>query len=726
MKLTRRKFLIGAGVIGGGLVIAISLRRPPPVPGLRQGTFQPNAYLQITPDNQVIFQMARAEMGQGVYAGMTTIIGEELDFDPARITVELAGVHPDFSLGMGQVTGGSMSVAMGWDPIREAGALARALLIKAAARRWGTDEKNVATNDGVLINRTNGGQLLYGDLVEDARQLNGDTDYELKELSEYRWIGKSAPRNDALSKSTGKARFGIDVDFPDIRIAVVVRPPQFGGWVKSWNAEVAREIPGVEKIFEIHSGVAIVARSYWEARRAAAALKVEWFKGPLAGLDSDTIMSVHRQALANGEARIAAGEGDIESGFASAAQVQEAEYSAPFLPHNTMEPQNATALVRGDSIEMWVPSQGPDMVRNVVSYYTGVATENITVHSTFLGGGFGRRAFVDFAGEAAVIAQQTAGTPVKVIWSREDDIQHDFYRPASLHSIKAALDNNGNLLAWRHKVVSSSIIKSMALQLLPAMLPAFVPADTARSLGRYAGNIIANRDPTTTEGAEVPYTVPNLEVSQVLSEQGIPVGFWRSVGHSHTAFVSESFMDEMAHAAGADPVEFRRRHLQDKPRHRAVLDLAAEKAGWGDAAAGIYQGVAVHQSFNTYVATVVEISITGKQYRVERVVSAVDCGIAVTPDIIRAQVRSSIVYGLSGAMHDPVTIQDGAVKQSNFHDAPVLRITEAPKMEVYIVDSKERPTGIGEPGLPPLAPALANALFAASGQRLRELPLKLA
>jgi len=724
MKLTRRRFLIGTGVAGGGLVLGFSLQDPVPVPGTRRGTFQPNAWLQITPDNQVIFQMARAEMGQGVHTGMATLIGEELDFDPARMTIELAGVHPDFSLMMGQITGGSMSTRLSWDPLREAGAMARAMLIRAAAQHWNIHTDQITTDDGIVINRTTGDRLEYGRLA-DAAKTAGREDYRLKPAGEYKWIGKSAPRTDSYLKSTGKAVFGMDVLLPDMKIAVVVRPPQFGSRVQSWDPDSVREQAGVYRAFEIHSGIAIVADGYWQARKAAGALQVHWTQGPLAGLDSAAIRRDQKRALAEEKPHVLAETGDIERGFLEAASSLEAEYYTPFLHHATMEPQNATAVVHGETAEMWVPSQGPDLARAVAAHFSGLKQKNITVHSTFLGGGFGRRAYVDFAGEAIAIAKQIPGIPVKLIWSREDDMRHDFYRPANLHAVRGALNGKGEILAWEHRVAGSSIMKGYAPDMMSNILPSFVPVHIGRSLGRYAGKFIARRDPTLAEGAEIPYTAANLKISQVLSEQGIPVGFWRSVGHSHTAFAAESFMDEMAHAAGADPVDFRRHHLAGKPRHLAVLELATGKAAWGRPPTGISQGVAVHESFNSFVAMVIEVSVKGRRYTVERIVAAVDCGLVVNPDIVRAQTESAIVYGLSGCMKDTLTIKNGAVTQSNFHDLPVLRMDETPKIEVYPVNSTEPPSGIGEPGLPPVAPALANALFAATGKRLREIPLQL-
>ena len=421
MKLTRRKFLIGSGIAGGGLILGLSLRKAVPVPNLRKNSFQPNAWLQITPNNEVILQVAKAEMGQGVIVSMPTIVGEELDYDPARIVTRFAGVHPEFgSPPMGQVTGGSTSIASSWIPLREAGAAARQLLLRAASRRWGIEVTACKTDDGSVINSESGETLTYGELVATARQLaaesGNEVEFTLKDVDSFRWVGKESPRTDSMAKSTGTAEFGIDVELPGMKIAVVVRPPQFGGSVESWNTEEVRRQPGVVDAFEIHSGIAIVADSYWEGRKVADSLDVRWNKGPLAGLDSEAIRVQQGEALDREDPHMAVEEGDM-SVFDDAARVIEAEYSAPFLAHNTMEPQNATALVNGDKCEIWLPSQGPDIARTVAAYFSGLKQQDITVNSTLLGGGFGRRAYVDFAGEAVVIAQRMPGTPVKLIWS---------------------------------------------------------------------------------------------------------------------------------------------------------------------------------------------------------------------------------------------------------------------------------------------------------------------
>lgn len=731
MKVTRRKFILGTGaVISGSLVIGVVTDPGPgPVPGTRPGTFQPNAYLQITAKNEIIFQMSRAEMGQGVHHGMTTIIAEELNVQPASIKVELAGVHPEFALMLGQVTGGSTSTAQSWDPLREAGAAARAILVQVAANFWGIETNRIEAVDAVITNKETGEKLKYGDLITEANALKETSiTFRLKDPSEYRFVGKPSKRNDSFIKSTGKAQFGIDVNLPNLKTAVVVRARQFGAILESWNSEQVREQPGVIHAFEIESGVAIIADGYWQARQAAHSVQAVWQDGTIANLDYENILESFKTSLSSGDIHNIESEGDLTAVLADNDRVLQAEYDTPLLAHSTMEPQNATALFDGEKLEIWAPTQGVDLTQQVAAYYSGLQPENIKVNGTLMGGGFGRRAYMDFAGEAASIAVQMPNVPIKLVWSREDDMQHDFYRPAAYHELKGALDENGKILGWEHTVVSNSIMKGMAPDLASVMLPSFVPLSVARSIGKTMANFIESRDPTMTEGAIPPYKTPNLQINSIINQQTqlIPVGFWRSVGSSHTAFASEIFTDEMAHAASIDPVEFRRQHLENGSRYRNVLDLAAEKADWGNTRKGIYQGFAMHFSFESHVANVVEVSLTDTGYRIERVVSAVDCGLVINPDIVIAQVQSSIIYGLTAATKNAITIKNGGVEQNNFHDSPVIRMNEIPKMEVYIVQSDHAPTGIGEPGLPPVAPALANALFAATGQRLRKMPLRLA
>lgn len=729
MGISRRKFLIASGVVGGGLILGIGLGGKPPVPGTIAGSFQPNAFLQITPDGRVVFQLHKAEMGQGVITSLPTILGEELDFDPANFDIELSGVHPDYNDPnmQSQMTGGSTSIPGSWDILREAGAAARAMLIAAAASRWQIPVGQCSTDNGFVINSNNGERLAYADVAEQARRF-ADVDYQLKARSDYRWIGTPMARLDAIAKSTGTAEFGVDVNLPGMKTAVVVRCPHFGGSVKSWDSDSISDIDGIVASFPIHSGIAIVADGYWPARKAAGQLAVQWDKGPLAGLNSALIREQQQQALAEQDPHWAVEEGDPEI-LASSANTLKAEYSAPFTHHSPMEPQNATALytadVDGDRCEVWAPNQAPDMCQALAAQYADVARDKVKINSTLLGGAFGRRGYPDFVCEAAAIAKQLPGVPVKVQWSREDDMQHDFYRPATYHGMQGALDADGKLLAWEHKLVSSSIIKGFAVNLMSTMLPAWVPTNIARSMGRFMGDSLAGFDPTTAEGAHLPYQIPNQAVGQIDYDSGVPNGFWRSVGYSHNCFAVEAFMDELAHAANADPVAFRMDYLDPASRHAAVLKKVVEAASWGQTAAGIFQGVAVVEPFKSYCAMVVEVSVAGNSFKVERVVTAVDCGIVVNPAIVVAQIESAIVYALSAALKAPVTIDDGAVVQSNFHDLPVLRMNEVPVMDVHIIDSGESPTGIGEIGVPAVAPALSNALFAATGKRLRDMPFKL-
>lgn len=732
MKLTRRKLLVGTGLVGGGLILGISLRGDKPWPQTAEGSFQPNAWLQITPDDRVIFQLDKAEMGQGAYMGLTTLIGEGLDYDPAKMVVEMAGVHSAYNnpaLGM-QVTGGSTSLTSSWLPLQEAGARARLMLMEAAARRWQVSVGELNTDDGKVIHTASGRSASYGDLADAAKEVPVPDQVQLKSADDYKWIGKDLPRIDSAAKIDGSAQFGVDVDLPNMKVAIVLRCPHFGGSLDSFQAERALAVPGVQKIFPIHNGIAIVADGYWQARQAANLVQVKWDKGPLAGLSSAEIRRQQEAALDNSDTIVdALDEGDAEGAWQAAQQQDgvvnlEVHYAAPFLHHSTMEPQNCTALVTGDHCEIWAPSQAPGFVQAIAAQFGGFDRDKVTVHTTLMGGGFGRRAMPDFAGEAAAIARQMPGIPIKLIWSREDDMRHDFYRPSTLHRFRGSVNARGDITAWRHRIVSASIVKGMATTLVGSYLPTWLPEAMARGIGRLAGNVTAGRDTTMAEGALIPYAVPNRKVDVALYDPGIPLGFWRSVGHSHNAFVVEGFMDELAHAAGQDPVAFRRRYLEDHPRHLGVLDAAVQAAGWGGGA-GRHLGVAVHESFSSYSAQVVEVKRQDRTLVIERIFCAVDCGYVVNPDVVVEQVESAIIYALSAALKPALTIDDGRVMQSNFHDLPVLRMDETPDIEVIVVDSNEKPTGIGEIAVPPLAPALANAIFAASGVRQRELPLSL-
>lgn len=721
--ITRRKFLIGSGVVGGGLVLAMILKKDPPLPGLRQGSFSPNAYLQITPENDVVFHYDKAEMGQGIITGLTTLIAEELDIHPSKIITEAAGVHPGYGVPVvGQITGGSNSIKDSWQHIREAGASARIMLQQAAANHWSVDVSQVISSDGQLKNQASGEQLSYGECAQAAAQLDVPKSVELKDPEAYQYIGKFDQRLDARIKVNGKAEYGMDVDLPGMKIAMVKRCPHFGGHAVSFDAGEARAIPGVIDVLSISSGVAVLADSYWQASKAVKSLDVKWDKGELAGLTSAMILENQRSALRDGKMKELHARGDVQAASEDV-EVVEAEYVLPFLHHSTMEPQNTTVLIENGAAEVWSPTQAPDLVQSAVHMASGIAKKKIKVNAMLMGGGFGRRAMTDFAHEAGEVAKAFPGTPVKLVWSREDDMQHDYYRPSSIHRMQGSLTDTNKLNTWSHTMVSSSVVTSFANMMMAGVLPSATPDSLVRSMGNGLSGIVSKAAPIMEEGTHIPYHCDNMSVSRTLYDPGIPTGFWRSVANSVNGYVTEGFMDEMAHKAGRDPVEFRLAQMQDFPRDKRVLELVAEKSNWGKS--NTHQGVAVHPSFGSFVAMVAEVSVDGKSFTVDKVTVALDCGRVINPDIVVMQIEGAVIYGLSAALKPPLQIQDGAVAESNFHDLPVLRMHEAPEIEVHIVDSDIDPTGVGEIGTPPIAPAVANALFVASGQRLRELPLKL-
>jgi CO/xanthine dehydrogenase Mo-binding subunit len=730
MKLSRRKFLIGSGVVGGGLLLGFSLRDTAPIPHTRPGSFQPNAWLQITPQGEVIFQLDKAEMGQGVMTSLSAIIGEELDYDPAKMIIEFAGVNSAFKnpqMGV-QITGGSTAVMTGWDPLREAGATARAMLVGAAAQQWQIDAVQCKTDDGFVIHSDGQQRSSYGDLAVLAAQQKKPGNVELKKPEMYRWVGKSLQRFDSADKVQGKTQFGVDVVLPGMKVAVVVRCPQFGGKLKSFDKNSIAGVRGIHDIFSIHSGVAIVASGYWQARKAASQLAVEWDKGPIANLTSADILTAQKNALVQKEKPFSVeNEGDVVAVFSAAKQIVKAEYTVPFFHHSPMEPQNCTAQFVDGKIELWAPTQTVDIARAVAAFYTGIEQEKITVNGTFLGGGFGRRGYVDFAGEAAAIAVKVPGVPVKLMWSREDDMQHDYYRPATFHQVQAALSESGEVTAWQHNLVGTSILKGFGVDLMEGLLPSWVPSAIANKAGHGFANFVSDYDITMGEGAKIPYAIENRKVGMVHHDSGVPTGFWRSVSHSFNAFIVESFVDELAHAASKDPVDFRRSYLKDSPRHLATLNLAVEKSNWNimPRIAGFGRGVAVHESFGSVVAMVADVLVRGSEYIVQRIVVAVDCGLVINPDQVIAQMEGGTIYGLTAVLKNGINIVDGACAQSNFHDLPVLRMNESPKIAAYIVPSANKPSGIGEVAVPPVAPAVANAIFAATGKRLRDLPLML-
>jgi isoquinoline 1-oxidoreductase beta subunit len=620
--------------------------------------------------------------------------------------VEQAGAGKEYfnTIFPSQVTGGSTSVASAWIPLREAGAKARAMLVAAAAAAWSVDAAECRTENGVVVHAGSRRRLKYGELAERAAALPVPEKVTLKDPKDFKFIGMPVQRLDLADKVRGTATFGMDVQVPGMLVAVVARCPVFGGTAKSWDENAAKQVPGVKQVVRLSSGVAVLANGYWSARKGADALNVVWDEGKAASLNSDA-MRRETEILArkNGHVAKTAGTGALVRGGTQVSAV----YEAPYLAHACMEPMNATASVEAGRCTVWAPTQyqsGPALgggVQEVAARITGLDPSKVTVNTTFLGGGFGRRVMHDFVIEA-VEASKAAGVPVKVVWSREDDIQHDFYRPPTYARFAASLGPDGLPTGLTARVVCPSIIAS-----------AFgAPKDAF--------------DDSTTEGiANLPYGIPNLLVDCVQPDWAVPLGFWRSVGSSQNGFLVESFIDELAWAAGKDPLEYRRAMLAAKPRHLAVLERAAREAGWGTPLpAGRARGIAMMESFSSYVAEVAEVSLNpDRTVRVHRVVAAVDCGTVVNPDIVRAQVESAIVYGLTAALHGQITIDKGRVVQSNFHDYPLLRMREMPVVEVYLIDSKDKPTGIGEPATPPIAPAVANAIYALTKQRMRRLPL---
>jgi isoquinoline 1-oxidoreductase beta subunit len=726
--VTRRDFVKAAAAVGAGLSLAVYFQGcnngEPAAPA---GEFAPDAFLRLSPDGTVTVVIGRSEMGQGPTTGLAMILAEELDADWKRVEfVQAPAAKAYYNPALqAQVTGGSTSIRTGWLPMREAGATARAMLVSAAAARWGVPAASCRTEAGVVHQDATGRSLDYGVLVADASALDVPRQVPLKDPKDFRLIGRRLDRLDDPDKVRGAATFGIDARVPGMVYASVERSPVFGGKVATVQGEAAaRAAPGVLAVVRLEDRVAVVAEHYWQAVKGRRALTITWEEGQAAGLDSAGIHTQLGALLEAPQGKVARQVGNAGEVLSKVGTPVTARYDAPYLAHATMEPQNCTAWVHDGTVEVWAPTQfqmGPGFLnqggaRGVAAKAAGVSTDDVTINTTFLGGGFGRRLEVDYVTEAVQVAKEV-DRPVQVIWSREDDTQHDYYRPMSAHALSAALGSDGMPLAWRQRIACQSIIRNW--------VPGWMP-DFAMSL---AGALEHGVDPSAVEGsADLPYAVPNLLVDWRELTVPVPVGFWRSVGHSQNSFVTESFVDELAAAAGHDPVAYRRALLKDEPRVRAVLDLAAEQSGWGTPLpAGRARGVAVVRSFGSIVAEVAEVSVSAAGViQVHRVTCAVDCGTPVNPGLIEAQMQGGVVFGLTAALHGEITIAKGRVQQNNFYDYEMVRMGAAPVVEVHIVPSAEPPGGVGEPGVPPIAPAVANAVFALTGQRVRRLPIRLA
>jgi isoquinoline 1-oxidoreductase beta subunit len=713
--VSRRGFLKASASSAAGLVIGFYLPGRSVLALAEEGAAPqapklpaPNAFLRIGSDESITVLLAHSEMGQGIWTTLPILIAEELECDWSKIRVEHAPAAPAYAhtaFGM-QMTGGSTTTWSEFDRYRQVGALAREMLIQAAAKQWGVDPQSCRTANGFVTHGSE--RLSYGKLAAAARELSPPTSVKLKAAKEWKRIGKPTKRLDSAEKVTGRAQFGIDVRFPGLMTALVARAPVFGGKVKSFNAEKAKALPGIKAVVQVPSGVAVVAEHFWAAKLGRDALEIDWDLGPAGTLDTGKMREEFR-ALSRSPGAKASAAGDVEAAMQKASSKLEAEYELPYLSHATMEPLNCTVRLTGDQCEIWTGTQFQTMDQAAAAKVAGLDPKQVTIHTTFLGGGFGRRAnpandFVKEAVEVAIAAKM----PVKVVWTREDDMRGGYYRPMWLHRLSAGLDANGLPLAWRQTIVGQSIIEGTPFA--PMMIKNGV-------------------DAASVEGAaDSPYvkgTASHL-VDLHSPKPGIPVLWWRSVGHSHTAFVMESFVDELANAAKRDPLEYRRRLLKKHPRHLGVLNLAAQKAGWGKPLPkGHFRGIAVHESFGSFIAQVAEVSVENSQVRVHRVVCAVDCGVCVNPASVAAQMESGVVYGLTAAFYGELTFKGGRVQQSNFHDYPLLRLLEMPRVEAHVVHSTEKPGGVGEPGVAPIAPAVANAVFAATGKRLRRLPLRL-
>ncbi|WP_144821488.1 xanthine dehydrogenase family protein molybdopterin-binding subunit [Marinobacter piscensis] len=730
MTMNRRDFLkVGAGT-SGSLMLALSL---PGCSGMptgytpETGKWKPDAWLEITDNDKIHFTLARVEMGQGTYTGLTTLIAEELEVDPEAITPRFAPVAPEYRNPFYklQLTGGSTSISSSWEPLRRAGASARQMLILAAASVWQVEAAECVARQGHVYHPNGQDSMRYGQLAELASKQSIRDEVPLKPAAEWKYIGKQHGRLDARAKSTGNAVYGIDVELPGMVYGVVSRPPRYGARVRTFNEEEVRTMPGVLDVFAIERGVAIVADKYWRARKAQEALKAEWDNEDALSVSTDEVFASYRRAADDDPGDSERSEGDYEAAAGNAEKVFEAEYSQPYLAHATLEPMNATAWYRENRIEVWAPTQAPDLGRIAAARVTDLSPGDVTINTTFLGGGFGRRLTQDYVEEAAAVAYRVK-KPVKVIWSREEDTQHDLYRPAMLHRMQAGLDGN-RLTGWHHQIVGPQLLTWYVRNAAPAQYP-WAPKfmyGTLGKIGLLAEGVATPKDMSAIEGAiEYPYNVDNIDIRHTHTDPGIPVTFWRSVGYSHNGFAVETFMDELAYEAGEDPYQFRRKLLAGQPRHLEVLDRAVSIADWDSPVPeGRGRGIALFKSFGTFVAQVVEAGVENGKIKVYKVACVLDCGQVVNPRIVEDQIEGGIVFGLTAAIYGEINFDKGKVRQSNFHDYQLMRQFELPEVTVDIVESTEAPTGVGEPGVPPVIPALGNALYALTGKRQRRLPL---
>jgi isoquinoline 1-oxidoreductase beta subunit len=706
----RRRFLQGAAAATAGLTIGFHWTGHSRAAAATNDVLAPNAFVRVAPDNTVTVMIKHVEMGQGTYTGLSTIVAEELDADWSQVRAEAAPAdasrYNNLAFGQIQGTGGSTAVANSWDQLRKAGATARAMLVAAAAADWSVPAAEISVERGVVKHAGSGRSATFGALASKAAALPVPASVSLKNPRDFRLIGQYVPRLDSVAKTNGTAQFALDVSLPEMVTTVIQRPPLFGAKVRSLDATAAKAIPGVLDVVQVPAGVAVVGKTFWAARQGRDALKIEW-DDSAAEKRSSTELMIAYEELANSPGTPARRDGNADTALDTAARRLKAAFKFPYLAHAPMEPLTCVVRLTADACEIWAGDQFQTVDQGNAAQAAGLKPEQVSINTLYAGGSFGRRANTvsDYIVEAVSVAKALGanGKPVKLIWTREDDIRGGRYRPMYFHAIEAGLDSDGKLVAWRQRIVGQSILQ-----------------DTPFAAVMVKDGV----DETSVEGAStMPYAIPNLAVELHTTQVGVPVLWWRSVGSTHTAYANEVFLDELAHAAGKDPVVFRRDMLKD-PRHLGVLNLAAEKAGWGKPLpAGKGRGVALHKSFGTYVAQVAEVSVAANgKVKVDRVVCAVDCGVPVNPDVIKSQMEGAIGFGIGAVLYGAITLKAGQVEQSNFFDYQVLRIEDMPAVEVYIVPSTEAPTGVGEPGVPPVGPALSNAVYAASGKRIRTLP----
>ena len=705
----RRVFLQRAAWMGGGLVLVTALPAFQGGPRAAQpSSSQLNAWLRIGTDDSISILVDRSEMGQGVYTALPTLIAEELEVGLSRIRIAAAPVGPAYvnALNGGQVTGTSNSVSDAWEKLRKAGAQARMMLVAAAAQRWRIDPAACRADNGKVIG-TQGRTASYGQLAEAAARLPVPKDVVLKSAKDFRLIGKSLPRLDTPDKVDGSAEFGLDVQLPGMLYAAIAMSPTLGGRASSVDSSAASALPGVRRVLPTASGVVVVAEHFWQAKTARDALRVDWEPGPNSTLDNTAMWSLLNQAAAANPGASALGSDDVAAALKggnaaealkTAAKTFSAVYELPLVAHATMEPMNCTADVKADRCDVYVGTQVQQLTQTAAAAAAGLAPDRVNVHTTLLGGGFGRRLEVDFV-PAAVEASKAVGAPVKLIWTREDDMTHDLYRPPAREEVTAGLDQKGKLVAWALHITSPSITSRVD----PSS------KDPFDSVIEYVQNF--------------PYVVPNFDLKYTRQEIGIDVGYLRSVSHSPNCFAVESSIDELAAAVSRDPLQFRLELLAGKPRHTQVLQVIAERSGWGHPTQGRHLGLAFMEGYTACIAQVAEVSIEGGRLKVHRITCVIDCGQTVNPRIVESQLESGIVYGLSAALWGDITLRNGRVRQSNFNDYRVLRLNELPELDVHIIPGSGPPAGIGETGVPPVAPAVCNAIFAATGQRLRSLPI---